>query len=147
MIKKLFWGIAALMLMGLAPEAKAATNSMYDIGYTSFAVVGVRCSTGTTSQINASRPSGFSATPAGYRILNQDSADAVWLGGVSLTTHATVTANLLTLGEKLASGSSVVYAVGKDPSRSTVPLAPIYCKAADAAGGAAVDLSVVWFGY
>ena len=127
-------------------EAQAGEQPTFEVGYSSFAVVGVRCSTGTAIQINATRPTGFTATPAGYRVQNQDSADTVWIGGVSVSSDTSTGGALTNLGEQLTNGSSGPYGVAKD-YRSAAALVPVYCLAADAAGSAGAVLSVVWFGY
>lgn len=139
---KLILIFAALSLFG--GEARAETPT-YEVAYSSFASVGVRCSTGTVIQINLTRPAGFSANVAGYRFLNQAS-DASWIGGASVSTATANGDNLDNLGEKLASGSSSVFQVFKDYRRNG-SIVPVYCKAADALGANGAVLSVVWFGY
>lgn len=139
----------ALGLCGLfsTPDAEAAPA--FEVGYTTFSVTGVICSTGTRSQINATKPGNMGGVVAGYRIQNQDSSAAVWLGGITVTTHTTngnPTA-LASLGEKLTSGSNSVWMLGKDYNRGGVPpLVPIYCLAPDGSTSGVV-LSVNWFGY
>ena len=145
-MKKLMWAVLALVLMGIASPSMAATDPTFEVGYSSFATKGVVCSTGTITQINATRPTGFSANIAGYRIQNQDSSNAVWLGGVSVSSATTTAALRANLGEKLNADASVAWALGKDYSRATVPTVPLYCLAADAATSG-VNLSLVWFGY
>ena len=147
MIKKIFWMALGLMLMGVKAQAGELVT---DVGYSSFSVVGFRCSTGAIAgQINLTRPTGFSANVGGYRIQNQDSAEAVWIGGVNVSTMPAVVtaANIATLGERIPSYGNSPVTLGKDYSRSTSPLAPIYCKAEDAAGAGGVVVSVFWFGY
>lgn len=147
MTRKMIMG-ALLALVGLfgAPEAKAGPS--FEVGYTTFAVTGVICSTGTRVQINATKPGNMSGVVVGYRVQNQDATSAVWLGGISVSTHATngAATPLSTLGEKLTAGANAPWALGKDPNRASVPLVPIYCLAADAATSGAL-LSVLWFGY
>lgn len=135
---------SALLALSLAGEARASGS--FDIGYTTFTQSGIFCTTGTVVQINLTRPDGFAAVPVGYRIQNQDSADSVWLGKVDVTTHTSTAANLLDLGEKLVAGADTTFQVGID-HRNTGARVPIYCRAADAAGAAAVLLSVLWFGF
>lgn len=147
MIKKIFWAVLGLALLG--GESWAGQN-FTDVGYSSVAVVGVKCSSGAVAvQLNATRPTGFSANVGGYRIQNQDSADAVWVGGVSVSTMpAVLTAtNFANLGERIPSYGNSPFSLGKDYSTGAVPLAPLYCRAEDAAGAAGVIVSVVWFGY
>lgn len=127
-------------------EAWAGEQPVFDVGYSSIAVVGVRCSTGTAIRVNATRPTGFTANLAGYRIQNQDGADAVWIGGVSVSSDTSAGGALTNLGEQLTAGSSGPYGIAKD-YRSAAGLIPLYCLAADAAGAAGAVLSVVWFGY
>lgn len=147
MIKKIFWAVLWLAIMG---GNAMAGEIITDVGYSTFAVVGVKCSSGAVAvQLNATRPTGFSANVGGYRIQNQDSADAVWIGGVSVSTMpAVLTAtNFADLGERIPSYGNSPVSLGKDYSRATAPLAPIYCRAEDAAGAAGVIVSVFWFGY
>lgn len=147
MIKKIFWMALGLMLISVKAQAGELIT---DVGYSSMSVVGFRCSTGAVNgQINLTRPTGFSANVGGYRIQNQDSADDVWIGGVSVSSMPAVVtaANIANLGEKIAAGGNSPVTLGKDFSRSPVPLAPIYCKAADSAGADGVVVSVFWFGY
>lgn len=146
MIKKLWMALGLMLLGGNAMAGELIT----DVGYSSFSVVGIKCSSGAVAvQLNASRPAGFSANVGGYRVQNQDSADAVWIGGVSVSTMPAVVtaASIANLGEKIASGSNSPVTLGKDYSRATSPLAPIYCRAEDAAGADGVIVSVFWFGY
>lgn len=148
MTRKMIIG-ALLALLGLfaAPEAKAA-GPAFEIGYTTFAVTGVICSTGTRSQINLTKPHNMGGVVAGYRVQNQDASNAVWLGGITVSTNTAgnVSGTLGALGEKLTAGSNAPWALGKDYNRSSVPLTPIYCLAPDAATSG-VPLSVLWFGY
>ena len=145
MIKKIFWAVLGLALLG--GEVKAGEN-ITDVGYSSMAVVGIKCSSGAVAvQLNASRPTGFSANVGGYRIQNQDSAESVWIGGPSVSTATTNSTTWANLGERIPSYGNSPVGLGKDYSRSTVPLIPIYCRAEDAAGAAGVIVSVFWFGY
>ena len=143
-MKKLI--LVALLALGVS-EAKAADAS-FEVAYSSFMTVGVRCSSGTANtQINATYPTGFRANVAGYRLGNQDSADDVFIGGPSLSTGTVTTDTKTDLGEKIAAGASAPWPVGKTYLTGGVPLIPVYCKAEDDAGAAGVTLSVVWFGY
>lgn len=131
---------SALLLMGLSSVAKA-DDAVFHVGYSSVAVRGVICSSGTVSQINATRPQGFKGAVAGYRVQNQDSTNNVWIGGPIVSTAAASIANL---GLKLAPGDSAVWHVSYDDVRRA--LVPLYCKNADAdTDGLAI--SVEWFGY
>lgn len=145
MIKKMFWMALGLMLLGVKAQAGELIT---DVGYSSFSVTGVKCSSGAVAvQLNASRPAGFSANVGGYRIQNQDSADAVWIGGPSVSTSTVVGDSITNLGERIPSYGNSPVTLGKDYSRGASPLAPIYCRAEDAAGAAGVIVSVFWFGY
>ena len=128
-------------------SAQASPEPSYEIGYTSAIPTGVRCTTGTVVQINLTRPTGFNAIVAGYRVQNQDDADAVWIGGVSVSTYSATAAALTALGEKLTAGSDGTYPLGRDYNNGTAARIPLYCRAADAAGAAGAILSVYWFGY
>ncbi len=139
-----------LALLCLAAAAalmpgSAFASPVFDVGYTSAAPRGVVCSTGTAAQVNVTRPLGMTGVPAAYRIQNQDSTNAVWIGGVSDSTTADIytASDLRNLGEKLTAGSDGVYPVGRDPGNNAASV-PIYCKAANAATGG-VLLSVYWF--
>ena len=145
MMNKIFWAVLGLALLG--GNAKAGEN-ITDVGYSSFSVTGVKCSSGPVAvQLNATRPTGFSANVGGYRIQNQDSADAVWIGGPSVSTSTLAGDGITNLGERIPSYGNSPVSLGKDYSRGAVPLAPIYCRAEDAAGAAGVVISVFWFGY
>ena len=150
MKKFLFTLALALALPGLA----RAEQANFEVGYSSIATTGIACTTVTVVQINATRPTGFRANIAGYRITNQDSADAVWIGGPYVSTSTLQigsSTDFANLGEKLAAGASAPYALGKEyqsvVSSAGAPLVRLYCKAADAAGAAGAVISIVWFGY
>ena len=132
------------LVISLGGMAHADTG-VFEVSYPTHAVTGVTCSTGTVIQWNATRPTGFGGKVAGYRLQNQDSADSVWIGGITVSTSAATA-----LGTQLAGGApgdSAVWMVGYDYSRSTPVNSPMYCRAADAAGAAGVLVSVEWFGY
>ena len=139
--------LLAVGLFLFAPGDAAAQTAIYDQGYSTIAVKGFRCSTGTISQINLTRPAGFQMRVAGYRVQNQDSADAVWIGGASVSTSTLAGAEIDLLGEKLIAGANAPYSLHKDPIRPNTPNVPIYCLAADAAGAGGVIVSVAWFGF
>lgn len=128
------------VLMFLAVGAKA--GGVFDVGYSSMAVVGHDVTTGTAVNVLRTRPDNFAYNVAQVRIQNQDATHAIWCGhrpDVSLGTTAT-------LGERIAIGASATYYVGKDPKRSGLD-PQIHCIAATAAGTSLVKVSVVWFGH
>lgn len=142
---------ALMMLFGIfalasGPNAAEAAQPTYEIGYTTTTPKGVICTTGTVVQLNATRPTGFVARVAGYRIQNQSSS-SVWIGGAQVSTHTATAAALAVLGEKLVAGANVTFHLGYDAGRTGLPLTPIYCRAEDAAGSSAAVMSVAWFGY
>jgi hypothetical protein len=138
---------ALLFALGFcATDAQAGDQPTYEVGYASHAVTGVRCSTGTAIQINSTRPTGFKANVAGYRIGNQCSS-SIWLGNINVSTGTVVGDSLTNLGEQVGAGASAPYSFGKSYLTTSVPLIPIYCKAADGAGSAGCVISVLWHGY
>jgi len=139
-----FKGLILMAGLMVAPGLCFAANPSYEVGYTTTVPRGVIVTTGTVVQLNGTRPTGFTARVAGYRIQNQDAASSIWIGGVSVSTSA---AGLATLGEKLGPGADIVFHLGVDVARSGLPLSPIYAMAADGAGADAVLVSVTWFGY
>lgn len=141
-----FLGLAALCL-AMSPSAHAQAKPAFEIGYSSAMPIGVRCTTGTVVQINLTRPTGFNAIVAGYRVQNQDDTDPVWIGGVSVSTYSATAAALGALGEKLTAGADGTYPLGRDYNNGTATRIPLYCRAADAAGVSGAILSVYWFGY
>lgn len=147
-MKRTLLGIAAALFL-FAGDAKAGEQPTFEVGYSSYMVTGIKCSTGTISSTaaNATRPTGFAANVAGYRIINQDSADSVWVGGPSVSTATAVGDSLTELGEMVAAGASLSLSVGKTYMSGGSPLIPFYCRAADAAGAAGVIISIAWFGY
>ena len=136
--------LAAILSLG-AVKAMAQSPT-FEVAYSTFATMGVNCTSGTVVNIVASRPTAFAANVAGYRILNQDSTNNIWLGGISVTTHTTTDNGITNLGERLKPGESAVWPLYKDYKRLAA-MVPIYCKAADAAATSGVKISVVWFGY
>ena len=134
------------MLSATGSMAQSANGGVFDVAYSTFGTRGVCVTTGTVVQINATRPTNFKARVAGYRIQNQDSADTIWIGGVSVTTHSTnnnATA-IANLGEQVVPGETTVWPVFKDADADVVKL---YAKAADAASTVCAFISVMWFGY
>lgn len=139
--------IFGLMIAMARPSS--AVEATFEIAYSSFASVGVKCSTGTQVRINATRPTGFTSNIAGYRIINQNATYAAFLGGpsVSTSTAGTAAANdYANLGERVGPRASDPFPVGKGYI-STGGLVPVYCMCEDAAGANGCILSVVWFGY
>ena len=138
--------IMGITLFAAISDASAATDPTFEVGYSSFATKGVVCSTGSVTQINAVRPVGFGAQVAGYRISNDDSSNAVWLGRVNVSSATTTAAMRLAKGEKLGPGANATWMTGKSYLQTTASLVPIYCLAADAATSG-VELTLNWFGY
>ena len=146
-MKRLIFGIAAALFL-FAGNAEAGEQPSFEVGYSSYMTTGVKCSSGTLgAALNLTRPTGFSANVAGYRIINQDSADSVWVGGPSVSTSTVAGDSLTNLGELVAAGASIVVQVGKAYGTAASPRILLYCRAADAAGDAGVTVSVAWFGY
>ena len=142
-MRKILFSLLAVVGLAALPGL-AQAQAMFHVGYTTHGAVNVVCTTGTVVQTNATRPTGWGGRAVGYRVQNQDAGDAVWLGGVTISTHAASAAG----GEMLGPGSpgdSAVWMLGYDTRRSAE--VPLYCKAADAAGAAGALISVTWFGY
>ena len=126
-------------LIATSAPAKASGEAMFSKGHSTWTVTGVNCSTGTSVQISAAL-SGFQISA--YRIQNQDSADAVWIGhNTNVSTQA-----LSGLGEKITAGSNAVWELGRNPDIA-LPIVGLWCRAADAAGATGVTLSRATFGY
>ena len=124
----------------------SAASQDFDKGYSTWTVAGVYCTSGTAAEISGSID-GFNI--AAYRLINQDTTAAVWLGyssSVSTGTALVATGVDSNLGEKLAAGESGVWNVGKNPDIG-LALLKLYCKAADAAGATGVRLSRALFGW
>lgn len=143
-MKKLL-AVAAILSI-FAVKAKADGEPMFQVGYSSYSSVGVRCSTGTAIQINASVPAGSRGNVAGYNINNLDGSNKVFIGGISVSTKTAVGDSISNLGAPIAANGSKTLLVGKDP-RNLSALVPIYCKASDAAGSSGSVLAVEWFFY
>lgn len=127
------------ILFGIGSNANAAGESMFSKGHSTWTVSGVTCATSVATDITGSI-SGFDINA--YRLQNQDTAIAVWIGSNANLSTDTTKSNL---GEKLTSGSNGVWEVGKNPDLAQ-SLVKIYCMAADAAGSAGVRLSRAIFG-
>jgi len=142
-VKKKFLGlIVGLFALPLFAGDAAALTQTYDQGFTTWTVVGVTCSTGTAIQLNSTdQLPGFLI--GGYRVQNQDPADAVWLGANSSVSTDTASGFL---GEKLVADGNTPLTLGKGREDNR-PLVPLWCKAADAAGAAGARLSLAIFGY
>lgn len=134
------------LLWALAPGKARAVDVTYDKAHSTFTAVGVNCTTGTVVDLAPANSGGMIITA--IRFQNQDSADSVWLGNLSVSTSTVSGDSTANLGEQLAGGSpgdSVVWPVGYDSKRSA--LIEIGCRAADAAGANGVMLNRVTFGY
>lgn len=128
--------VCAIAILG--SHASAYTLS-YDKGYSSATVSGVTCTSGTAVEITGSM-AGFNV--GAYRLINQDSADEVYIGFSNAVSSDTASGFL---GEKLASGASGVWELGWNPDTSAA--VKLWCRAADAAGVAGARLSRAIFGY
>lgn len=139
----------ALLLLGLIFTAAAANAADFELGYSSWAVVGVKVTSGTAKQINAVRPTGFGAKVTGFRVQNQDPTYAVWIGYTSsVSTGPAVNAALApNLGLQLVAGADAPFQLGNQQLAQNQPVVPLWVKAADGAGANGVHLSVEWFGY
>jgi hypothetical protein len=148
-MKRIFLtAVAALLFCAGKAQAAGGQTPVFTVGYSTGAWVGIRCSTGAVAaQFNISRPAGLAANIAGYRIVNQDTSAAVWIGGPSVSTGTALNESLTNLGEKVAAGGSLDLPFGRNYLGSGAPLLPIYCKGADAAGPGGVIISVRWNGY
>jgi hypothetical protein len=142
-MKTLFIGLALLCLGAI--DAKADGSPSFTAGYSSYTVVAVRCSTGTTIQVN-SRPAGFQANIAGYRAFNPNVAN-VFFGGSTINTATAVGSDLTNFGRRLVTNTAETFNLGKLYSRLSVPLVPLFCRAEDSAGSGGAVISVEWFGY
>ena len=136
-MRKIFLSLG--LLIGLASSAMAqGGQANYNKGLSSWTVTGIVCTTGTAVELSAGM-SGIILSA--YRIQNQDSADAVWLGHTTLVSSSA----LSNLGEKLTAGSNGVWELGYESV--ALRLVTVWCLAADAAGAAGVTLSRARFGY
>ena len=139
--------LLALLMFAAGDVCAQSGQAVYDKAYSTFTVVGVMCTTGTSVQLNSTRRvAGF--TIAEYRLYNADSADSVYIGGnVAVTTFTSSAAGLANFGETLATAVSRSWRVGINPDVADQAANPIWCRAADAGGAAAVALSLTTFGY
>lgn len=141
-MKKLLLTLGLLLLGGGAANAQ----DVYDKGYSTFTAAGVFCTTGTSVQLNISTRAVPGFNIGGYRIINLDSADAVYIGqSASVSTTSTRAIDLAVLGERISAAGSSTFAVGRHPD--TAAPVGIWCMAADAAGAASALLNIVSFGY
>ena len=131
--------LALLAFLGLFGSRASAYTLSYDKGYSTATVSGVTCTSGTAVEITATL-SGFNL--GAYRLINQDSADEVYIGFSSSVSSDTASGFL---GEKLAAGASGVWELGWNPDLSAA--VKLWCKAADAAGAAGARISLAVFGY
>lgn len=141
-------GLSLFCLMLFNSEAEAVSGeAVYDKGYSTFTATAIACTTGTTVQLNATRQLiGFNV--AEYRLQNTDGADSVYIGQTPSVSSFTVPAvAMAAFGEPLSSGSNRTWLVGSNPALADQPDVELWCIAADAAGAAAVIMSVVSFGY
>lgn len=141
-MKSILLGLALLCLG--AVEAKADGSPIFTSGYSSYTVVGVRCSTNTTIQVN-SRPAGFTARVAGYRAFNPNVAN-VFFGGQTINTATADGSDLTNFGRRLVTNVAETFWLGKSFATAS-PLIPFFCRAEDSAGSGGAVISVEWFGY
>ena len=134
------FALAIGLLALTTTKSYAAGEASFSKGHSTWTVEGVTCTTGTAVEITKEL-TGFNIS--GYRLINQDSADSIWLGPDSSVSTDTTKAQL---GEVLAAGASGVWELGRNPDRAQLAV-KLWCKAADAAGASAVRLSRAVFGY
>lgn len=131
-----------LAIMALAPSfAHADGRPTFEVGYSTWGVSGVICTTGTIVNLStdAYKPTGWHGKVAGYLIQNQDSADSIYLGGPDVDgTDGS--------GLKVAAGKSWSVYLGRE-KHNINNRSHVYCEAESGAGAAAVQVVVVWFGY
>lgn len=139
-MKNLIWAVALL----LAGASFAAAEPVFDVGYSTFATLGVAVTSGTSVTGNPTRPTSFTANVGYYRLTNSHPSWDIYVGDINVSTDV-FNANV---GHVIkAAGGSVVWPVAKDLARAG-KLVPFYLRAADSS---AVDrlprLSITWFGY
>ena len=141
------------LIVGLLLCAGKAQAQMkhFEVGYASFTVTGVKCSSGTSIEITSLSAStrtlaGFEIV--GYRVQNQDASYHGFISNTpNLSTTSVTAAQLARLGERIAKdGGSVTYQVGRDPDRSWPREVRLYCQAEDGSGANGIALSVAAFG-
>jgi hypothetical protein len=144
-MRKILFVVA--ILLGFGVKAHAYQES-YDKGYSTWVVTGVICTTGTSVEVSTAIAGGYNIGT--YRFINQDGADAVWLGpltNVSTTaTNGNASNGYNNLGEKIVAGGSGTWDLGRDGGSSAAKV-KIWCMAEDAAGGPGAVLSRAIFGY
>lgn len=138
--------LLALTLMLAAVTVRAA-DSVFSVGYSTFAPAAVTVTSGTAVRINATAPTGFKSNVAFYRITNNHPTWDIYIGDINVSTD-TVCSSCQPGHVVKAGGDFVDWPVNKDYQRSGVPLVPVYAKAADSS---TVDrlprLSIFWFGH
>lgn len=141
--------LAALFAAPLFPAAvhAAPMGAVWDKGYSTFTVVGVLCTTGTTVNLTATRRlSTFE--PAEYVIFN--SSNTVYIGSnVNVSTWSLTTASLANFGFPIPVNTSRSFRVGRNPDLADQAVVNLYCQSADAGGfeGRANALSIMTLGY
>ena len=138
-MKKIALVVLALLALG---AVKAQAGGVYDVGYSSIAIVGHAVTTGTSVNVLRSRPANWSYNVGQVRIQNQDATHSIWCGHRFDVSDSTTEK----LGEKLTPGTSATYPAAKDP-KSNAADPQIFCIAPSAAGTTNVKVSVVWMGY
>lgn len=132
--------ILAVCLAALTIPCHASGEAMFSKGHSTWSVVGVTCTSGTAADITGAL-TGYDISA--YRLQNQHTAIAVWIGPDVLTSTDSTKS---TLGEQLTAGSNGVWELGKNPDAANVAI-KIFCKAADSAGQQGVRLSRAIFGF
>lgn len=136
---------AILGVLGLAGRADAMTLT-YEKAYSTGAVVGVSCTTGTAVEIT----SGASTMPSdsilggfvvmGYRVHNLDTSNKVFIGF-----NSNVAVSGARVGAPIPAGGNMPQPLGLDAD--TALKAKLYCIGAAAAGGSGVQIAVEIWGY
>jgi hypothetical protein len=124
----------------LTTPSYAAGEAMFDKGASTWTVAAVKCTSGTAIEITTGI-AGFDISM--YRLTNQHTAVAVWVGPTSVISTDAI--NGTTLGEQIAAGSRVEYKLGKNPDLAQQAV-KIFCQAGDAAGALGARVSRVVFG-
>lgn len=139
---KTFLTLAVLMLAAVKARADMP---VYEVGYSTFIVVGVELNSAPAgATLINSRPAGFAANIGRLRLTNPHPLWDIFVGDVNVSTDS-FSGNVGHLIK--ANGGTVDWPVAKDYKRSGLPV-PVYARPADSAS---VDrlprLSVTWFGF
>lgn len=136
--------LAALLL--IASQAKAA-SPVFDVGYSTFVVVGVPLDTAPVgATLINSRPAGFSANVGFLRLVNPHPTWDIFVGDVNVSTDV-YSANVGQIVK--ANGGTTDWPIAKDPLRNAA-YTPIYARPANTATvetNRRPRLTVIWIGY